>query len=79
MNIISTMTMACTLAIAGCGGNSSTETTTVATGRQPVPLPTTDEPGTSCAHEVALVCAEGQIDACLKDPDAGNFHKCVPR
>ena len=63
------MMMTCVLA-AACGGKKTAQSTTG---------PTTEEPGQSCAQEVALVCPEGQIDACLKDPDEGNFHKCVPR
>lgn len=35
--------------------------------------------GTPCAQEIALVCPDDQIDACLKTPAEGDTHKCVAK
>ena len=35
--------------------------------------------GTPCEQEIALQCAEDQIDACLKTPREGDTHKCVAK
>lgn len=76
---------------AACGGGNKQPETTTTT--QPAatdpntptsntdpnqPAPTGTGEGTSCAQEIALQCPEGQIDACLKSPPEGDFHKCVP-
>jgi hypothetical protein len=35
-----------------------------------------DGDGVPCAQEIALECPEGQVDACLQDPEAAS-HVCV--
>lgn len=71
----------------GCGGKKSNDATTPdpntstsnADGSAGSATGGTDPmgAGTPCAQEVALVCGDGEIDACLKTPPEGDVHKCV--
>ncbi|HEU0029393.1 MAG TPA: hypothetical protein VFQ53_02085 [Kofleriaceae bacterium] len=73
------------LAFAGCSKKSSTPTTTPDPNKS---VSNTDTgsgaaagsgEGTPCAQEIAMVCGDGQIDACLKTPAEGDVHKCVAK
>lgn len=64
-------------ALAACGGKS-TAPSTPTSNADPSTAPTTAN-GQPCTQEVALVCPEGQIDACLKAPPEGTTHTCVPK
>ena len=80
---INKLMFACALALAACGGKSNSETTTPASPD----TSTSNTDGTTgaastgdgqpCSQEVALQCPEGQVDACLKTPPAGETHTCV--
>ena len=70
-----------------CGGGKKPETTTTTPPPDPnAPVSNTDPSagatggsgeGTGCEKEIAMVCPDGQIDACLKTPREGTVHKCV--
>ena len=68
-----------------CGGGKSKPETTTAPPTDPnTPVSNTDPSAggtgsgdTGCEKEIAMVCPDGQIDACLKTPQEGTVHKCV--
>lgn len=77
---------ACALALAACGGGSkkpdtttsNTDTTTTTTTDGSGAGSATGE-GLPCEKEVAMVCPDGQIDGCLKQPAEGTTHACVAK
>jgi hypothetical protein len=74
----------CALAVAACGGGAKKETTptgpdTPTTNTEGSGSATPTGEGTPCAQEVALVCPDGQIDGCLKQPAEGTAHACVAK
>ncbi|HEY5920022.1 MAG TPA: hypothetical protein VIV11_00065 [Kofleriaceae bacterium] len=78
-----TVLMALAFAI-GCGGKKPAETTTTnkdttTTNTDTTTTTATTGEGTPCAQEVALVCADGQVDGCTKTPAEGDTHKCVAK
>ena len=85
----------CALAMAACGGgtkkpdtttNTTTDTTTTT---DPDTSTSNTDPnagsaaptgeGQPCSQEIAMVCPDDQIDACLKSPPEGDTHKCVAK
>jgi hypothetical protein len=68
-----------------CGGKSKPETTSAPPTDPNAPVSNSDPSaagagsgeGTGCEKEIAMVCPDGQIDACLKTPQEGTVHKCV--
>lgn len=42
------------------------------------PISETQQTGIPCVNEIALRCPEGLIDGCLKVPQEGDTHRCVP-
>lgn len=60
-----------------CGGKKPPETMKTDGSATPTEKPAGD--GTPCAQEIALVCPDGQIDGCLKTPQAGTTHACVAK
>ena len=76
---IASVAMMAALALAGCSHKKPPEpakpdTTTT----QPKPDEAKAE-GQPCTQEIALQCADGQVDACLKTPAEGDTHKCVAK
>lgn len=76
----------CALAVAACGGSKKQETTptgngsdTTTTNTEGSGSATATGEGTPCEQEVALVCPDGQIDGCLKQPAEGTAHACVAK
>jgi hypothetical protein len=61
----------------GCGGGRKTDPSTPTKNADPSSGSATGE-GVECAKEIALVCPDGQIDGCLKTPQEGTTHACVP-
>lgn len=77
---LSSLMMTAALAFAGCGGsNKNAETTNKTTDTKTTDSTAKTGDGTPCAQEIALVCPDGQTDACLKTPQEGDTHKCVAK
>lgn len=62
--------------LAACGGSSKNPNTSTSSSDPAGPATPTGT-GTPCSQEIAMVCPDGQIDACLATP-AGDTHVCVP-
>lgn len=80
--------IACAFVLAACGSSQKAPTTNQSTGNQSGTSTTAAEPGQDgmapptgdgqpCTQEIAMVCPDGQVDACLKSPPEGDTHKCV--
>lgn len=85
MKIFGTLMFACVLSIAACGGGKKTDTTpkdtttsNTGSGSDAGSAATTTD-GQPCTQEIALQCADDQIDGCLKTPAEGDTHKCVAK
>jgi len=76
----------CALAFAACGGggkksDTTTNTTTTTTDGSAAGSGSAAATGDGqpCTQEIAMVCPEGQIDGCLKQPAEGTNHACVAK
>jgi hypothetical protein len=58
----------CATGVDGCIGNKTTEH---------VCVPADARPGPPCEQEIAIVCPDGQEDACLQTPRPATNHICV--
>ncbi|MGE0872005.1 MAG: hypothetical protein AB7P03_25830 [Kofleriaceae bacterium] len=58
----------CTSGVDGCTDNKTTVHVCIAADAVA---------GPACSQEIALECPDGQIDACLLSPAAGENHICV--
>lgn len=58
----------CATGVDGCVGNLTTEH---------VCVPVDARPGPPCEQEIAMVCPDGQVDACLQTPRPAANHICV--
>lgn len=87
---LASMMLALAFAATACGGKQGGDTTTPPTGdttstppdtstQPPEPGATGTGDGQPCTQEIAMVCPEDQIDACLKTPPEGDVHKCVAK
>lgn len=63
--------------VAACGGSDSKGDTS--NSKNLDTQGDTDAAGISCEMEIALVCEEGFIDACLVTPAAASTHSCVAK
>ncbi len=79
--------LTCAFMLAACGGGAKKQQTTNpdpntsvsntdATGAGSA---TTTGEGQPCEQEIAMVCPDGQIDGCLKQPAEGTTHACVAK
>jgi hypothetical protein len=69
----------CALVIA-CGGSPKPASTPdIAAEPSPDIQQVSPAGGQPCSQEIALVCPDGQIDACLVTPPAATTHACVQR
>jgi hypothetical protein len=60
----------CASGVDGCIGGKTTEH---------VCVPADATPGPPCEQEIAIVCPEGQVDACLQTPRPAANHICIYR
>jgi len=77
---IASLAMMAALALAGCSHKKPPEPAKPDTTTQEQPKPDQAKAeGQPCTQEIALQCADGQVDACLKTPAEGDTHKCVAK
>jgi hypothetical protein len=63
-----------------CGGSAKpARTPDIAPASSPDIQQVSAPGGQPCSQEIALVCPDGQIDACLVTPPAAEQHTCVQR
>ena len=76
---IASLAMMAALALAGCSHKKPPEPAKPDTTQEPAKPDQAKAEGQPCTQEIALQCADGQIDACLKTPAEGDTHKCVAK